>query len=336
VRRLAYVAAITLALVGFGSAPAWADNGPHSPSAGNTTVDRCAGCHRAHTAQASYLLKAAQPALCYTCHGAGGNGASTDVQDGVGYSGTGRAVGTAQPLRGGGFDFALINSTAAVGRTPGPVSVPVLASGQATTSSHSVDGSPVTAWGNTSDATKPLGAQISLRCGSCHDPHGNGNYRILRPVPEESGVATTAGVTIADSSAKVYTTTDYWKTDDVNSPPATVSYVSHGVAATATTTQFIANISAWCTTCHNQYLAGSGSYQTSSGDAKYTYRHRSDQNFKAGGANCITCHVAHGSNADMTGEYSSQVAFPDNTVKPGDSKLLRVANRGTCEMCHSV
>src|SRR5665647_1271860 len=40
---------------------------------------RCASCHRAHTAKAEFLLKTAQPGLCYTCHG--GQGSDLDVVD---------------------------------------------------------------------------------------------------------------------------------------------------------------------------------------------------------------------------------------------------------------
>ncbi|MBI1759767.1 MAG: cytochrome c3 family protein [Actinobacteria bacterium] len=344
VRRLAFLAVGSLVWLGLAAVPASADNGPHYPSAGNTAVDRCAGCHRAHTAPAPYLLRAAQPALCYTCHGAAAGGASTDVYDGVGYPGYERG-GTAaggQALRGGGFGYALIGSGSAT-RTPPGVSpavktVPVLTTGEATTSTHSVDGSTLTAWGNGAiSSTVSAGTAIALRCGSCHDPHGNGNYRILRAIPTDSGAAT--GVAIPDSAAKVYTTGNYWATDDPNSPPVTTPITvtsSTGVVTTYTPSVFIANISAWCTTCHTRYLAPSGSYENSSGDALYTYRHRSDQNYREGGANCITCHIAHGTNAAMSGTYSGKATNPDGSGPAGSSKLLRVDNRGTCNMCHRV
>jgi predicted CXXCH cytochrome family protein len=340
VRKLVYlvVGSVTWFAVGaMGAAPAWADNGPHVPSKGNTAVDRCAGCHRAHTAKASYLLRDTQPALCYTCHGAGAGGASTDVFDGVGYTGMERGSG-AQALRGGGFGYALIGSgtatrTAANGATPATKTVPVLSAGTQTTSTHSVDGTMATVWGNGTIGSG-AGNQIALRCGSCHDPHGNGNYRILRPIPNDSAAAT--GVTIPDSTTKLYTTTNYWSTNDPNSPTVTVNYTSRGAPATATTSAFIANISAWCTQCHTRYLAGSGSYKTDSGDAMFGYRHRSDQNYKEGGANCITCHVAHGSNAAMNGTESGKVTNPDGSGPAGSSKLLRVDNRGTCNMCHDL
>ena len=64
--------------------PVFADGGPHVSSTNNGSLginaDSCAGCHRAHTAQGPMLLKAAdEEALCLTCHGSAGVGATTDV-----------------------------------------------------------------------------------------------------------------------------------------------------------------------------------------------------------------------------------------------------------------
>jgi cytochrome c553 len=52
----------------------------------------------------------------------------------------------------------------------------------ATTSNHPVKGAKVTAWGDRAP-NSGAGDAVTLECGSCHDPHGNGNYRILRPIP---------------------------------------------------------------------------------------------------------------------------------------------------------
>ena len=93
------------------------------------------------------------------------------------------------------------------------------------------------------------------------------------------------------------------------------------------------NIADGGTTFHTRYQAASGSYKTNSGDATFMYRHRSDANYKAGAANCITCHVSHGSNASMVG---STVEFPGASTASADSRLLRVDGRGTCVMCHNV
>jgi len=367
-KRLLFLGVGSAALIvlgGVGSAAA--DNGPHVSSAETVagfsaaSADKCAGCHRVHTAKgADYLLTSGQGGMCFTCHGSTGTGASTNVVDGVGYSDTSRTSAPAA-LRGGGFDFALINSGAATRelyfRTPTSLSgrnqsIPALAVGAPVTSNHSID-TAETMWGNGPiSATANAGKAVTLECGSCHDPHGNGNYRILKPIPTDSGyvpferVAATAttpavmsaatGVKIPDQPVKAYTTTDYWLTG-APGVPATVE----GVAAVSPD-GFIANISDWCSTCHTRYMGKSGARSTDSGDAIYTYRHTTTKIDKVGTRNCITCHVAHGSNANMNGTQSSKVPMPDGTVAKehavgaAGSRLLRVDNRGICLMCHNV
>jgi len=305
-----------------------------------TAGGRCASCHRAHTAVAEKLLKQAQPALCYSCHD--GTLASTNVRDGND-GGTGG-------LRGGGFLNARIDSGNA-SKTTGLIdpitgriatsaqTIPALAVGAAVTSKHNVGGTLAdagTVWGNGAIGSG-LGKSITLECGSCHDPHGNGNYRILRPVPVDSGVAATAGIKIPDATTKMYTTTNYWLTGDGTSPAGVATSVAYtngtspigtGLAAPD---GYIQNVAAWCTTCHTRYLATTKSYETPSGDTSFMYRHRSDANYKQGAANCITCHVSHGSNAVAGGGLT-----PGNVDAGADSRLLRVNNRGTCSLCHNV
>jgi len=404
-----------LLLLGVGSAlmftmggvgPAQADNGPHISTAfvgaGTQTVatDSCATCHRAHTGKGALNLVQDETTLCTSCHGAGATGGRTDVLDGVG-----KGIDEGGALRAGGFDKAMLNASAPVkewvpnlGTNPGlagtfiadptKTSIGVVA-GQATTSQHNV-GATGTVWGAGPITPGPsgisMGTSITLDCGSCHDPHGNGNYRILRPIPNGStgktpfvlqaavvsstGVVTTpavmspvTGIQIPDApsglttdtpavrqkardASHVYTTTNYWLSGDVNVPISTTNGVpftgtakaadsAKGTYADLPTDGYIQNIAAWCTTCHTRYLAGSGSHSTNSGDATFMYRHRSDVNYKAGGANCITCHVAHGSNAKTTG-VSNSVSLPGGvTAPPNDSRLLRVDNRGMCIMCHN-
>jgi len=359
-----------------GVGPAAADNGPHvstQVAAGQTSLitnaggGRCASCHRAHTAKAEFLLKDSQPALCYTCHG--GSGASTNVKDGV-------DAYTNKALRGGGFQNAKVDGAGATktqasdsGVTPvvlKSVSVPALATGAAVTSKHQIDGTTTgTIWGNgavSATIINPGKAGVTLECGSCHDPHGNGNYRILKPIPNDAGTLTqtvispastnattgvvtpaelsapAAGVSIPDATAKVYTTTNYWDVTDRNVPNVA------GVAlATTETDGYITNIAQWCSTCHTRYLAGSKSYLTNSGDAVFTYRHRSNRNNSAGVSrpNCIQCHVSHGSNVSMSGDAAAAslpggATLASTDAGYGDSRLLRVNNRGTCVMCHNV
>jgi hypothetical protein len=60
---------------------------------------------------------------------------------------------------------------------------------------------------------------------------------------------------------------------------------------------------------------------------------------------CSTCHVAHGSNAIMNVDptkgttSSANTPFPDGlkhnlTATSGDSRLLKLDNRGICLECH--
>jgi hypothetical protein len=396
----------------------------------------------------------------------------------MGYTDTSRGT-VAGALRGGGFSYALLDSSHATNGTT--KAIPTLGAGVATTSSHSVDGTAQIAWGG---GASGMGTSVNLQCTSCHDPHGNGNFRILRPTPtggtanafpsasisgfvldhttvsssgktsyyyklttaaantfkvtmpvtiygstgadsiiaatvdsvaDSSNFIVKASVNIASSTGgkvfyadpltvmgvtttgtavtyymanvtglvltqpvtttgftptgynlskapitalpttnsftvantntaavtvygvmngiqdalgtKVYTTSNYWAADDHN---YSGTYVASGSAPTA----YIANISQFCTQCHTRLLAGSGSYQNSSGDQTFMYMHRSN-NGKESSPNCIQCHVAHGSNAQMPGANSSTIKNPDGSGS-GSSFLLRVDNRGTCVMCHTT
>lgn len=298
------------------ASPAWADGGLHVMGAG-AVADTCAACHRTHSSEAEPLLTQTQTALCYTCHGASAAGANTDVESGVGYSEADR-TGAKGGLRGGGFEYALIDSANASGQQGGKSNpngvVPVLGAGAGITSRHSVDSSMQTAWGNGGISESIFyGKEIALRCGSCHDPHGNGKYRTLRTIPKDSGGASVA---IPDAATKVYTTGNYWLVEDAKAP------------------NFMTKISEWCSTCHTRYLS-STSY-TDTADAVFTKRHRSDQTSQ-GTASCAQCHVAHGSNATVAEADSTAVHNPkgrEGVPAGAGSRLLRVDAKGTCQMCH--
>ena len=258
-----------------------------------------------------------------------------------------------------------------------------------------------------------------LECGSCHDPHGNGNYRLLQTVPggvsnaavniasasvvgatnvakpfttatehylgvgntvtiagvgapfdgtwsvlstaaytsftvtltgtnvdatvTAKGTAKNAGQAVLDApsaTARVYTTTDYWKVNDETTPGITVGTNTNVKA-------FIGSIAAWCTQCHTRYQTGrSGTYENATGDTTFTYRHRGNSvkntNVTNGTAyanqvnspNCIQCHVAHGSNATAVSS-SLGVNFPGTTTTE-DSALLRISNRGAPDVPQQV
>jgi predicted CXXCH cytochrome family protein len=369
--------ALLFTMGGMGSAQA--DNGPHSivmgPNGKTTAVstegaDKCANCHRAHTAQSSTLTKQAQPLLCLNCHD--GSGSSLDVVDGKALSNGNGIVDGA--LRGGGFTTASIDTGAGATKTLDvngkrvKSQIAVLGTPAPVTSLHQIDGKTTgTMWGNGTTGVGPTG--VTLECGACHDPHGNGAYRILKANPDGASYQISAAIPavydsstppvqlkaavpalmsgttntaiIPDQTTKTYTTTDYW---DVSAPttPFTKAENAANLAKKGTVTDgFLGGISAWCTTCHTRYLS-TGASVDNAGDATYTYKHRSDEqaNYKP---DCIQCHVAHGTNAAMTAT-AAKVTAPDGTTLTGsvvgtayqNSSLLRVNDRGTCLMCHPV
>jgi predicted CXXCH cytochrome family protein len=301
------------AFVAGGAPTVSADAGPHVATGSDATPDKCASCHRIHTGQNEYLLKEAGTIedFCYSCHGNGGPGSDLAVQEGKYYGfGSGPPYGgkvTYGALRGGGFETALINTD-----DPTPDFIGTLPTGEATQSWHTIDGTTAgTLWGNGALGTPGTGPTYTLDCASCHDPHGNGQFRILRPIPAGSGAAA-ANVT-DQPNPKSYRATNY---------------LSMGADVSLT------QISSWCATCHTRYRATT-SPPTNSGDAIYTYRHRSDGTSNRA---CITCHASHGTNALMPGAYSSTVEWPGGgtgTTDNNNSRLLKMNNRGLCIKCHT-
>ena len=395
-RRLAILLAGAAVWLFLFAIPAFADGGPHVASVNNgtgtggLTSDSCAGCHRAHTAQASYLLKEEVPGLCLTCHGTSGLGATTNVEDGLQFAPAGdgsRSGTTLGALRAGGFVNAYIGSSQGVklayDRNADPVlvdvsflpKVPVAATGQAVTSKHMSITSQVSAtvWGNGPRGSAGAGGTTTLNCTSCHNPHGNGQYRILNPKPAGEGGTMTAATTDAlvtdapalvpvagvlptrnytvqqwNGSARMLLASDVtagafgWQAGDYfhrkvpwNDPAGTNDAPNNQPST------FNGQINTWCAQCHTRYIttnrtygAGQSSWNTNSGDAIFTYQHSNSSNKP-----CTTCHVAHGSNAQMTGFNSTHQYFPGQGTDPSttanaDSRLLKVDNRGTCQLCH--
>lgn len=247
-----------------------------------------------------------------------------------------------------------------------------------TTSKHTLEVAGQTVWG--SGMHNPLGdgsafagaTAATLECSSCHNPHGNGQYRILRPNPATMlGVVNADGVTDFDgtfpdgvtvpddcprdgtgaiisqtactngSSGSVhnYTTPNYMYNTYVTWTTGTIDGGLTGKLDPITGAPLIPTaadgISAWCAQCHSRYLARIA-YATDSGDAIFTYRHSTTGGYAYNGRQCNTCHVAHGTNALSTGA-SAGVTWPDGTAKVGanaGSALLKMDNRGMCLKCH--
>jgi len=433
-------AVVVLLIAGYwGAGSASADNGPHIVDRPSDT-DACAGCHRAHTGQAAYLLKAEEFELCTTCHD--GTNATTNVLDGVL---TGAAVG-GTALRGGGFENAMIDTDddswrfsvqcdegpdagtpwyvpgyptivctdgdgvwgetgrrvtftgtgtvvpaapdvsttywdATTYKTPAawPLHINVGVS-EPMTSNHTLDVGSLTVWGSGasgSGAGAVLGPTTKLECSSCHNPHGNNQYRILRPNPASTiGLAGTYvdGVTIPDACPAGTSTScvadgvspgtelhDYTTENYMNATYVTWTTTGDGIKGTAAGSCSGASstnpgcpdgsnvaqpatatgMSAWCAQCHQRYLTQSSSYDSDSGDAIFAYRHTTRGDIGYNGRQCITCHVAHGTNAkSSTGDsgfaYADSFPWPDGTAGTAgeNSRLLKMDNRGICLKCH--
>ncbi|MDH5605849.1 MAG: hypothetical protein OEY93_03080 [Anaerolineae bacterium] len=311
-KKLLTAVLILSALLALSFSIASANGGPHGGY--TATDDACAGCHRAHTASGPKLLvETSTYALCISCHGTAGTGADTNVDDGFFLStrsastdGTANTTDNA-PLLGGGF---------------------VNYGGVAVTSTHDVSGTVGSAWAGLAGNRGVLTAiDANLDCASCHDPHGSTNYRILNTT--------------------------------VNTAAVTVALVDEGAAKDYDTEQWSTGTSSLCAACHNAYhktAAGQGSTLDAG-----TYTHRVDMPFNYGGnANpetvglggftlplaetgtnntvvCMTCHLPHGSSSAMTGFADggpTGAGIPPGNTIAADSALLRLDNRGVCEVCH--
>ena len=369
--------------------PALADGGPHVASVNSgvssLTADSCAGCHRAHTAQGAMLLKVPEEELCLSCHGDAVAGATTDVMSGIQYAlgtdGLRNDAAVLGALRGGGFDQARIASgtPARIFQSGAATSVwaKVSVGGAADVTSAHLNlvenglSAPGKAWGNGAVGSG-AGPTVSIGCGSCHNPHGNGQYRILNPIPAPA--ATTAGTFVpvaapgaavsdaglpAANDARNYTVIQTRGT--IGTPSTFLLYASQVVSGgfsntdgdywhlrvpwnsstgTADTpnglTGFNDQMDTWCSACHTRYHGNPSDPIDPTGDSVFQFRHQT-----GGRTTCTTCHVSHGSNARMDGPYSVTIPFPDGTAvsydiggTTGDSRLLKVNNRGTCQLCH--
>jgi predicted CXXCH cytochrome family protein len=254
------------------------------------------------------------------------------------------------------------------------VAVLAVANRLATTSTHEGAG---TVWGNGPQGQNNAGATgVALECTGCHNPHGNGQYRILNTHPGEdwtdgvNGVASwTApvnGVEVADvgstATTKNYTVLPGVQAGDVTASATAGDYFRYkfdpsgaanftnfylkadpmntGWAGTPTNKDNNGNVApantsglmtAWCITCHTRYNGYSTNGTTSlvlqtPADSEFMYKHGTSR------IGCEQCHVSHGTDAAMTAQFSSSAQFPDGSSE--DSALLKVANRGTCNLCH--
>ena len=293
------------AVVSF-SGTALADGGPHVEIGFDDDLDQCAGCHKTHTGGAEDLLAADdQWDLCMSCHD--GAGALTNVLDGRLMESPPDSNG----LRGGGFAYARMDPARILGPEDELISAPV-------TSIHTI-GVEGTAFGSMfGSGVYSAGENVILQCTSCHNPHGNGRYRILRSTPE--GILGDAVEVPDEPQPYAYTITyDSYRYRDFTEYPENILRV----------------LDDWCSYCHVAYLAGPNAGHQDSGDPIFRYRHMTDD---LGGGGCLFCHVAHGTSATM-GPLSSGVPWPSSPDSHegdlGRSALLWANSRAVCGICHT-
>lgn len=383
-------------------------------------TDACAGCHRAHTSistitwqdanendHSALLVSSATEMyeFCYACHDATGQGADTNVQEGI-YEGS--LYGTnGATLNGGGTEF-MPRYDEGLGIN---VMTPV-------TSTHAFDGSSWGAYGGGYFGGSPypdgqiLGeqagesVQIKMDCASCHDPHGSPNYRILKTKVNGNTVGQYVGSgTDPDPDGYVSSVETGWPAGGFRlhtaypdyKPDYTTPRYAKGYDMLTGTENPEKGMSGWCSGCHQTYLrpvetftkasdgttyAASASVYNAGDGGGLRLRHRHPMNVelstyegpdassmivtdtvvplahsleesatsrpqtKSDWIECLTCHRAHGTVAQMEG-FAADGTLPVDTdgvarnqfpaVNDGGdpSALLRLDNRGVCEACHN-
>jgi cytochrome c553 len=279
-------------------AVALANMGPHGGYISDT--EACAGCHRAHTAPSSITwvdtTGATKSALlfsdaatielfCLACHDNTSQGADTNVLDGI-YEGTlyGTNGGT---LLGGAF-----------GRVDPNLEPGFLYDGknQKVTSTHLMNGESWAAWGGGAfgkqlgvdstasvdatgnyPATLGAGNKIVMDCGTCHDPHGSSNYRILKDV--------VYGVSVGgyDGTGNDPDPTPFVLSRETGFPQGGfrlhnpyAGYVPNYTSAKYAVSPGgdpLKGMSGWCTGCHTVYMTKTSTYEAADGFG-FVERHR--------------------------------------------------------------
>lgn len=316
----------------FSASATYAGYGVHSTVENS---DTCPVCHNHKPIGDTFQShEAIEYNFCTTCHGVSASGADTDIVSGI-YDNPQELNGTFQAtLNSGGFEKL------------GGIS------GNTTTSTHSVDGSIVSIFGNSTSNS------IALTCTSCHDPDGSSNYRILKDTVNGKNVAN-----FVKSNETGFE-------DSLSQDPNVYKNYSPNYTTPNYKTPSNANegIAGWCAACHDNYMKNTFDIDPRNGKKHYFYidpqgkkrfRHAVNVAISANptgntntdlplaktsasiannnGANmvmCLTCHRVHGTNTSMTDRAQVEPTRSSASSGPGGSALLRMDNRGVCQNCH--
>ena len=294
-KKLGIIVVLVCGMLAIMAGSAFAYGGPHVAFTA-TNNDGCAGCHVTHAAKGAKLLTAnTQTDFCFLCHA--GSGSSLNALEGTN-------TGTGNYVTAGGFNLEDQKNEAGVITVPGHTSVHTMGS-------------------NVSIPGGGAGITGGFQCGSCHNPHGSDNARILKTVVN--------GVTTA---------------------PVTMTVTNNTVVS------YDGGINQWCAACHTRFNAAVNAGHDKTNDALGMYRHAMGVSavlptgangnivtgtpLEANKVACLTCHRAHGTKAKMVGSYSNGSLgglYRDNGTgfEKGvvGSALLRLNDRGVCFNCHN-
>jgi cytochrome c553 len=171
--------------------------------------------------------------------------------------------------------------------------------------------------------------QITAWCSACHTRY----YAWQEPVTSVNIVSSATDDTITTATAHGLSAGNYVVISDHNSTPALNGYTCAVATVPTTTTLTCSGLDitaggAGGSLVPTTTAMGASYANARPGDDIYKFQHRTRDNRA-----CTTCHVAHGSNALMSGTFSSTTNYPDGSIS-ASSRLLKVENRGTCQLCH--
>lgn len=314
-------------------------------------VAHCNGCHTMHNSEDGalvdpdsptgnpYLLKDATPSdVCLSCHATGlGAVFATDVL-------------TPAPQKGAGNFIFLTEDNINDGHNGALNPIPGSAAGHSINAPGNgllADGTIGAAPGGTFPASK-------LGCSSCHDPHGNPNFRMLYG----------AGASVQDGLA----------TFSNAAPDAEGLSIFGGSESNSSHTAYQGGMSAWCGNCHGDFHDNVGTdliHPTGvamGGSIATNYELYNGTSDPTGGAlataylaqvpfedaantttstagpsatsqvSCVTCHRAHATSAPNAGRWDFNVTgLEEDGHESGSYKLPNpydVYQRSLCNKCH--
>ena len=316
-------------------------------------VADCAGCHTMHNSEGGklvdpdspngnpWLLKDATPSdVCLSCHA----------------SRQGAVFGTdplaPPPEKGGGNFVFLLENNLNDGHGGATSPIPGDAAG------HNID-APSRGVGPDATLLKAPGGTFpssSLGCSSCHDPHGNTNFRLLYgPGSVQDGL---------------YAFT--------NAAPEAIGISlssSGGAESNSKHTAYLSGMSAWCGNCHgdfhnntskmvhpsgealggtiaNTYNLYNGTVDITGGNqaaaylAAVPFEDAANTTTSTAGPSatsqvmCLTCHRAHATSAPNAGRWDFNLTFlADDGVESGSYAIPDPYNnanqRSLCNKCHA-